>query len=86
MPLTEGLKHCGDGILINYCVSGHYQFSCFYLNTLYVCMKIVFLCCYMQRICRSGNNFYAESALILTTTAVKQCMDIGTRPHVCGVF
>jgi hypothetical protein len=39
----------------------------------------------MQRICLFHDDFYSDSTLILTT-AVKQCMDIGARSHVCGVF
>jgi hypothetical protein len=42
--------------------------------------------CIIQRICLFGDDFYCDSTLILTTIAVKQCMDIGARVHVCGVF
>jgi hypothetical protein len=31
-------------------------------------------------------DFYSDITLILTTIAVKQCMDIGARPHVCRVL
>jgi hypothetical protein len=40
----------------------------------------------IKRICLFTDDFYSDSTLILTTVAVKQCMDIGSRPHVCGVF
>jgi hypothetical protein len=47
------------------------------------------LCSYVgtiQRICLFTDDFYSDSTLILTTVAVKQCIDIGASPHVCGVF
>jgi hypothetical protein len=39
----------------------------------------------MQKICFFSDYYYSDSTLILTTIAVKWCMDIGARPHVCGV-
>jgi hypothetical protein len=47
------------------------------------------LCVYVgtiQRIFLLSDDFYSDSTLILTTIAVKWCMDVGARPHVCGVF
>jgi hypothetical protein len=44
--------------------------------------------CYIgtiQRIRLFCDDFYSDSALILTTS-VKQCTDRGARPRVCGVF
>jgi hypothetical protein len=38
------------------------------------------------RICLLSDNFHSHSTLILTTIAVKKCMDIGAKPYVCGVF
>jgi hypothetical protein len=46
---------------------------CFYLGTI-------------QRICFFSYDFNSDSTLILTKIAVKQCMDIGARSHVYGVF
>jgi hypothetical protein len=40
----------------------------------------------IQRICLISGDFNSDNTLILTTIAVKQCMDIGAKPHVCGVF
>jgi hypothetical protein len=40
----------------------------------------------VQRISLFGYDFYSGSTLILTTTAVKQCMDLGSRPHICERF
>jgi hypothetical protein len=34
----------------------------------------------------SSNDFNSDGTLILTTIAVKACMDIGARPHVCGTI
>jgi hypothetical protein len=39
----------------------------------------------LQRICLVSNKFYSDRTLISTAIAMKQCMDIGNRPHVCGV-
>jgi hypothetical protein len=47
------------------------------------------LCFYVgatQRICLFSDDFYSDSALISTTIAAKQCMDIGARTHICRVF
>jgi hypothetical protein len=44
------------------------------------------LCFYVgtrQRIFLFSDDYYSDSTVILTTIAVKQCMDIGTRSHVC---
>jgi hypothetical protein len=46
------------------------------------------LCLYIstiQRISHFSDDFCSYSALILTIP-VKQCMDVGVRTHVCGVF
>jgi hypothetical protein len=40
----------------------------------------------IQRICLSSDEFYTNSTLILTTIAVKWCMDLDARPHVCAVL
>jgi hypothetical protein len=45
---------------------------CFYVGTI-------------QRICLSSDDFYSHSTLI-SIIAVKQCMAIRARPHVCGVL
>jgi hypothetical protein len=39
----------------------------------------------MQRICLFIDDYNSNSTLILITVAVKWCMDIGARPHVCRV-
>jgi hypothetical protein len=44
---------------------------CFYVGTI-------------QRIC--ADDIYSDTTLILTTVAMKECMDTGARPHVCGVL
>jgi hypothetical protein len=40
----------------------------------------------VQRIYLSSDDFYSDSTLILTAIAVKQCMDISARDHICGVL
>jgi hypothetical protein len=52
-----------------------------------LCVKTV--CLYVgtvQRICLFSGDFYSESTLVLTAIAMKQCMNIGARPCVCGVI
>jgi hypothetical protein len=44
---------------------------CFYVGTI-------------QRNCLFSDDFYSDTTMILTI-AVKWCMDIGARSHVCGV-
>jgi hypothetical protein len=39
-----------------------------------------------QGICPFSDDFYSYSTLILTTTAMRQYMDKGARPQVCGVL
>jgi hypothetical protein len=39
----------------------------------------------MQIICLCSDDYYSDSTMILTTIAVKCCMDIGARPHMCGI-
>jgi hypothetical protein len=48
--------------------------------------EIVFCAGTIQRICLFSDDFYSDSTLILATIAMKQCIDIGARPHVCGVL
>jgi hypothetical protein len=40
----------------------------------------------LHRICLFSVGFYFDSPLILWTLAIKLCMAIGARPHVCGVL
>jgi hypothetical protein len=47
---------------------------------------VIFYVGTIQRICLLTDDFYFNINLILTIIAVKQCKDIGARPHVCGVF
>jgi hypothetical protein len=47
--------------------------------------KLYFYVGTVQRICPFSDDFHSDSALILTIS-VKQCMDVGARPHVCGVL
>jgi hypothetical protein len=39
----------------------------------------------IQRIFLFSDDFYSDTTLILTTS-IKQCMCLGARPRVCGVF
>jgi hypothetical protein len=52
-----------------------------------LCMKIAcFYVVTIQRIYLLSDDFYSDSTLILTTLAVKECMVIGARLHVCRVY
>jgi hypothetical protein len=52
------------------------------LSSVYFVWKLCFYVGTIQRICLFSDDFYSDSTLILTTIAMKQCMDIGARPHV----
>jgi hypothetical protein len=49
-------------------------------------VKIVFFMLVLYRECLFSDDVYSGRTLILTTSAMKQCMDIGARPDVSGIF
>jgi hypothetical protein len=49
-------------------------------------VKIVFVLVPYRKCCLYSDDFCCDSTLILTTIAMKPCMDIGARPHVYGVL